>query len=203
MDPREHWRSVYRSKRPGEVSWYQSSPAPSLDALDRIGAPATASLVDIGAGASVLADTLLDRGWSDVTLVDIAEPALEETRLRLGGRAAKVRWDIADIRHWRPGRAFDIWHDRAVLHFLIEAADRAGYRRALLEGTRPGSHVIIAAFALDGPEQCSGLPVRRYDPAAIATELGADFEPLDDWREIHLTPWGAEQRFQWALFKRV
>jgi 2-polyprenyl-3-methyl-5-hydroxy-6-metoxy-1,4-benzoquinol methylase len=202
MEPREHWRQVYEAKQPDEVSWYQGSPAPSLDALDRLRAVPGMSLVDIGAGASALADALLERGWTDITLVDISEPALEASRLRLGPRAGKVRWDVADIRSWRPGRAFDVWHDRAVFHFLTEPGDRAGYKRALAEGTHPGSRVILATFAMDGPDKCSGLPVRRYDAAALAAELGGDFRLDDDWRETHVTPWGSEQRFQWCLFTR-
>ena len=203
MDPREHWRSVYQAKRPDEVSWYQASPEPSLAALDRIGATPASSLVDIGAGASRLADALLDRGWNDVTLIDIAEPALEATRVRLGDRAGQVRWQVADIRHWRPDRSFDVWHDRAVFHFLTSADDRRLYKRALLEGTHPGSHVIIATFALDGPEQCSGLPVQRYDATSLADEFGDGFELVDSWPETHRTPWDAGQSFQWVIFERT
>lgn len=203
MEPREHWRQVYEAKRPDEVSWFQASPAPSLDALDRLGAGPARSLVDVGAGASTLADALLDRGWSDLTLVDVSEPALEASRQRLGERAGKVNWDVADIRHWRPGRAFDVWHDRAVFHFLTEAAGRAGYKRALAEGTRPGSNVVLATFAPDGPEQCSGLPVQRYDAAALAAELGGAFRMIDHWRETHVTPWGSEQSFQWCVFEKL
>ena len=202
MEPREHWRHVYATKGPNEVSWFQGSPAPSLDALDRFGAGPDMSLVDVGAGASSLADVLLDRGWTDVTLLDISEPALEATRLRLGPPADRVSWQVADIREWRPGRAFDVWHDRAVFHFLTEAADRSAYKRTLLDGTHPGSHVILATFAPDGPATCSGLPVQRYDAAALADQLGAEFERIDDWRQTHVTPWGSEQRFQWCLFTR-
>ena len=202
MEPREHWRQVYAAKKPDEVSWYQRAPAPSLDALDRIGAVPGMSVVDVGAGASTLVDALLDRGWADISLIDLSEPAFESSRLRLGPRAGMVRWEIVDVRHWHPDRVFDIWHDRAVFHFLTEAADRAGYKRALAEGTHPGSHVILAAFAPEGPEQCSGLPVQRYDAASLAAELGEDFRLVDDWRESHVTPWGAEQSFQWCLFER-
>jgi hypothetical protein len=203
MEPREHWRQVYEAKKPGEVSWYQAEPLPSLEALDRIAASPPMSLVDVGAGASTFVDALLDRGWGDITLVDIAEPALEATRLRLGDRAAKVSWEVIDVRYWRPGRAFDIWHDRAVFHFLTGAGERALYKRALLEGTQAGGHVIIATFALDGPEMCSGLPVQRYDADSLAAELGEKFELTDAWNETHVTPWGAEQRFQWGVFRRL
>ena len=202
MEPRDHWRQVYTAKQPDELSWYQRAPAPSLDALDRIDAVAGLSLVDVGAGASTLVDALLDRGWADLSLVDLSEPALAAGRTRLGPRAGKVRWETADIRHWRPDRTFDIWHDRAAFHFLTEPGDRAAYKRALAEGTHAGSHVILATFAPDGPEQCSGLPVERYDAATLAAELGDDFAFLDGWRESHVTPWGAGQSFQWCLFER-
>src|SRR5207253_535409 len=136
---------------------------PSLDALARIGAKPSQSLVDIGGGASTLVDALLDRGWHDLTVVDIAAPALAASKARLGERADSVVWEAADIRSWSSGRSFDLWHDRAAFHFLTDAVDRVAYRRVLDEGTHAGSHVIIATFALDGPDKCSGLPVRRYD----------------------------------------
>jgi SAM-dependent methyltransferase len=202
MDPREHWRSVYQTKRPDEVSWYQASPEPSLAALDRAGALPSMSLVDVGAGASTLVDALLGRGWRDVTLVDIAEPALEAARQRLGDKAGQVQWEVADVRHWRPDRSFDIWHDRAVFHFLTGVGERTLYKRALTEGTRSGSLAILATFALDGPETCSGLPVQRYDATSLAIELGDEFAPVADWTGAHVTPWGAEQRFQWCIFRR-
>ena len=203
MDPRDHWQAVYQRKRPEEVSWYQATPAPSLAALDRLGATQAMSLVDIGGGASMLVDALLERGWRDLTVLDIAEPALAASRARLGEMGAEVRWQVADIRDWRPGRRFDVWHDRAVFHFLTDEPDRDGYKRALAEGTSTGSLVLIATFAPDGPAQCSGLPVRRYDAAAMAAELGAGFTLLADWPETHLTPWGDRQSFQWCAFARL
>ena len=202
MEAHDHWRQVYEAKRPDQLSWFQASPAPSLEALDRLGVGPGMSLVDVGAGASSLADALLDRGWEDLTLVDISDAALEASRLRLGPGASKLGWEAADITNWRPGRTFDVWHDRAVFHFLTQPGDRAAYRRALIEGTHPGSRVILATFAPDGPDKCSGLPVRRYDAAALAAELGNQFRLADDWRETHVTPSGSDQRFQWAVFSR-
>ena len=202
MDARDHWRALYGTKSPEEVSWYEASPAPSLDAFDRLGVAPGMAVIDVGAGASRLADCLLDRGFTDVTLLDIAETALDATRLRLGPRAGKLQWEVADICHWQPGRQFDAWHDRAAFHFLTEPGDRARYRRTLLDGMHPGSLVILAAFAPDGPEQCSGLPVQQYDADDLAAELGEDFRPVESWRHSHTTPWGTEQRFQWAAFRR-
>lgn len=203
MEPAEHWRQVYEAKQPHEVSWFQPLPTPSLEALDRIAADPSQSFIDIGGGASTLVDALLGRGWRDLTVLDIAEPALATGRQRLGQRAADFHWVAADIVSWAPDRAFDVWHDRAVFHFLIGEADRTAYRRALRRGTRPGSHVIIATFAPNGPEKCSGLPVRRYDAAGLAAELGPDFLAVADWPQVHVTPRGSEQRFQWAIFRRA
>jgi SAM-dependent methyltransferase len=202
MEPRDHWRQIYGAKQPDKVSWFQPCPKPSLDALDRIASKPSKSFVDIGSGASTLADELLDRGWKDVTLVDIAEPALDAVRQRLGDKAGQIYWEIADALHWRPERTFDIWHDRAVFHFFTGLGERTLYKRALLAGTHPGSHVILGTFALDGPEMCSGLPVQRYDAGSLAIELGGDFQPVADWAETHMTPWGAEQRFIWCIFRR-
>lgn len=203
MEPREHWRQVYATRKADEVSWYQVSPDGSLNAFDRVGATPGLALVDIGGGASTLVDSLLERGWQDLTVVDIAEPALAAAQARLGDEAARVRWEVADIRDWCPTRTFDIWHDRAVFHFLTDPADRAAYRRALVDGTHAGSHAILATFALDGPEKCSGLPVQRYDAPALAAELGGPFHLIGDWREGHVTPWGAKQSFQWCVFTRT
>ena len=203
MEPSEHWRQVYEVKRPEEVSWFQVSPMPSLDALSRIGMEPSQSLVDIGGGASSLVDALLDGGWHDVTVLDIADTALKASKARLGLRTGAVQWEVADIRTWSPPRAYDIWHDRAVFHFLTEAEDRAAYRQTLLHGTHPGSHVIMATFGLDGPETCSGLPVRRYDAGGLTEELGGAFTLVAEWQEDHHTPWEAEQRFQWAIFRRI
>ena len=202
MDRVEHWQKVYSDKRPEEVSWYQPAPGPSLAALDRIGLGKADSLVDAGGGASGLVDALLERGWRDLTVVDVAAAALAASRARLGGKAGLVTWVEADLCAWRPDRTFAVWHDRAVFHFLTSAEARAGYRAALLAATEAGSAVIVAAFAADGPEACSGLPVRRYDAALLAAELGEAFAPVADWRETHRTPSGAGQRFQWCAFSR-
>ena len=203
MEPREHWRTVYATKGSQAVSWFQAVPEPTLAAFDRLRVSPGMAVIDVGAGASCLADALLDRGFTDITLLDIADSALEASRSRLGPRAGQIQWQVADVRDWRPTRRFDVWHDRAVFHFLTESAGRDQYRRALAEATHPGSIVILATFALDGPEQCSGLAVRRYDAEGLAAELGAEFTLREQWLEQHETPWGAKQSFQWAAFERV
>lgn len=198
----EHWAEVYTTKPADTVSWYQPTPKPSLRTLDDLQVPVTASLIDIGGGASRLVDYLLGRGWSDVTVLDIAAPALEVTRKRLGQAGARVRWLLADMTSWLPDRAYDVWHDRAVFHFLTEPEQRVAYRSALEAGTSPGSFVIVATFAPDGPERCSGLPVRRYDAAMLAAELDSSFDLERAWREEHTTPGGGSQAFQWCVFRR-
>lgn len=199
----EHWARVYREKAPDSVSWYQAEPEPSLQALDRLGAGPAASIIDVGGGASNLVDALLERGWRDVTVLDIAAPALEAAQSRLGPEAGKVHWEVSDVTEWRPMRKFDIWHDRAVFHFLTEPAQRKAYRLTLLESLSQGGLVIMATFALDGPEKCSGLPVQRYDPASLALELGSPFKLIESWREEHVTPWGSVQAFNWCAFREA
>lgn len=201
-EPQRHWDRVYSDKAPGEVSWFESEPRPSLAALARFDVPHTAPFVDIGGGASNPVDALLAGGWRDVTVVDIAAPALAAAQARLGEAAAGVHWEIADITRWNPPRRYGVWHDRAVFHFLTEPEQRDAYRRALVAGTASDALVIIATFAPDGPEKCSGLPVQRHDAASLAAALGSAFTLLGDWREEHLTPWGAAQKFSWCVFRR-
>lgn len=199
---KDHWTRVYEEKAPSEVSWYQSEPEPSLRALDRFGAETSSAFIDVGGGASNLVDALLRHGWRDVTVLDIAAPALEAARERLGSQADTVHWEVADITGWQPSRRYGVWHDRAVFHFLTQPEQREAYRRALLAAVAPGGLVIMATFALDGPEKCSGLPVQRYDPATLSMELGRDFCFIDGWREEHATPWGSSQSFNWCAFCR-
>jgi SAM-dependent methyltransferase len=200
-DPHNHWARVYEDKPATDVSWFQPSPEPSLLALDRFCARPENSLIDIGGGASNLVDALLARGWPDLTVLDIAAPALDVARRRIGPLADRVQWEVADITAWHPARRYDVWHDRAVFHFLTEPGQRQAYRRALVEGLAPNGLAIVATFALDGPEKCSGLPVQRYDPASLAEELGPELTLIQGWREGHVTPWGSSQSFNWCSFR--
>ena len=203
MEPErhEHWTRVYEEKDPTSVSWYQPEAEPSLRALDRLGAQPASSLIDVGGGASTLVDALLARGWQDITVLDIAPSALEAAKARLTHSAGQVNWEVADITEWLPTRKYDVWHDRAVFHFLTEPEQRGAYRRALLSGLAEGGLVIMATFALDGPERCSGLPVQQYDPVSLAGELGHPFRLIEGWREQHVTPWGSSQSFNWCAFR--
>lgn len=202
MDRKQHWDTVYTTKAATEVSWFQDNPALSLDLIDQSGILKTASIVDIGGGASRLVDALLAQNYSDVTVLDIAEPALAASKARLAANALRVHWITADITQWQPTLHYALWHDRAVFHFLTDAADRDAYRRALLAGTTSGSQIIIASFAPDGPERCSGLPVMRYAPETLQAELGTEFALQDARREEHRTPGGNIQRFQYSRLLR-
>ena len=161
-----HWDTVYRTKSADSVSWYQPSPDASLAAIARTGVGPSTAIIDIGGGASLLVDRLLGQDFTDVSVLDTAAPALDIVRNRIGAAAAKVDFIVADITHWMPMGRYAVWHDRAVFHFLTNDDDRAAYRRALDAGLAPGGFLILATFAADGPEKCSGLPVRRHDPAA-------------------------------------
>jgi SAM-dependent methyltransferase len=197
-----HWENVYTQKGESEVSWYQESPALSLELIGRVGATSNSAVIDIGGGASRLVDNLVDRGFRDVTVLDLSEAALRAARDRLGSRASQVRWIAADATVWRPIKAYDIWHDRAAFHFLTEERDRAGYVACLKEGLKVGGHAIMATFAPDGPERCSGLPVVRYDPESLGKTLGTAFRLVDTRRHMHATPWASKQSFQFSVFRR-
>jgi trans-aconitate methyltransferase len=202
-DRAAHWDKVYTTKSIDAVSWYQLRPAMSLELLAHGGLAKDAALLDVGGGASVLVDFLLDEGFSDVSVLDIAAPALAAVKQRLGERAAKVKWLVADIAKWKPERAYDLWHDRAVLHFLTDEADRAAYAKTIAAALKPGGQAIIATFAPDGPEKCSGLVVRRHSPADMAELLGPGFVLEEERREEHHTPGGSTQRFAWGRFRKI
>ena len=202
MDVKTHWESVYRTKQPDQVSWFQQEPALSLDMIGRATTDETARIIDVGGGASLLVDALLRTGYADITVLDVSAAALAHARRRLGARAASVHWLDADVLTARLGdAAFDVWHDRAVFHFLTSTADRAAYVAQLRATLRPGGHAVIATFADDGPARCSGLEVARYSPETLGAALGADFEPLATAREQHVPPAGASQSFVYGLFR--
>jgi len=201
MDHKQHWDEVYAQKAEDAVSWFQPRPETSLALIASAGLTQTDALIDVGGGASRLVDALLSEGFTDVTVLDIAAAALEKSRTRLGKDADRVRWIAADVTRWTPERRYRLWHDRAVFHFLTTPAERLAYRRALEAALEPGGTAIIASFALDGPERCSGLPVQRYAPETLAAELGPAFRLKGFRREEHRTPAGKIQRFQYSLFR--
>jgi len=199
----DHWQKVYTSKGENELSWFQENPAPSLEFIDRAGANPTSAIIDIGGGAARLVDALIERGFRAITVLDLSEAALAAAKARLGDSAHGVQWLASDVTTWEPPQSFDIWHDRAAFHFLTEARDRAAYLSRLRQALKPGGHAIIATFAPDGPERCSGLPVMRYDAASLAQTLGDSFELVETRSHQHITPWHSMQRFQFSIFRRV
>jgi len=198
-----HWQNIYTSKGENEVSWFQESPASSLALIAETGARPASGIIDIGGGASRLVDHLIEQGFRDVTVLDLSAAALETAKARLGERADKARWLVADATTWAPSRTYDVWHDRAAFHFLTEEHDRDAYVTRLRKALKIGGHAIMATFALDGPEKCSGLPVMRYDATRLAQALGFGFNLLRSQPNDHATPWGSQQRFQFSAFQRV
>jgi trans-aconitate methyltransferase len=198
-----HWQATYASKGEHGVSWFEDRPEISLALLADIGATPRSAIIDVGGGASHLVDALLEAGWSAITVLDLSANALEASKARLGKAAEQVAWIEADITRWTPDRAYDIWHDRAAFHFLTEADDRAAYVERVRTAVRPGGHAIIATFAPDGPERCSGLPVMRYDAQALARTIGPGFVLVSERRHTHATPWGSSQSFQYSVLRRV
>ncbi|MEO5886356.1 MAG: class I SAM-dependent methyltransferase, partial [Anaerolineales bacterium] len=196
MENKTHWQHIYHTKQATQVSWYQLHPSLSVQHIQNTGIGKTGHIIDVGGGASTLVDHLLEDGFQHVTVLDISAEALEIVQQRLGQRAGSVTWleaDITDIT--LPHDKYDVWHDRAVFHFLTEPEDRQRYVNAVREAVKPGGHVIVATFANDGPERCSGLEVARYDPQSLHSEFGTDFELLNSTREEHQTPFRTEQKF--------
>lgn len=200
---RRHWETAYGRKTPDTVSWYRPHLETSLEFVRRAGLAPDARIIDVGGGASTFVDDLLDDGFRNVTVVDLSATALAAARDRLGARAGDVTWLEGDVTRLalEPGGC-DLWHDRAVFHFLTDREDRDRHRAAIERTVAPDGWVIMATFGPEGPERCSGLPTRRSGPDALAADLGADFEPVEHRLEHHATPAGASQQFLYMLFRR-
>jgi 2-polyprenyl-3-methyl-5-hydroxy-6-metoxy-1,4-benzoquinol methylase len=196
------WQRTYQTKAERDVSWYQDQPDPSLRLVMHAAASLASPIIDIGGGTSHLVDHLAERGYSHVAVLDMSSAALATTQSRLGKQAVAVDWIVADVTTWEPAARYEIWHDRATFHFMVTEADRSAYLARLKLALAPGGHAIIATFALDGPEQCSGLPVMRYDSASLAETLGPQFALVATERHLHKTPWSAKQAFQFSVFRR-
>ena len=196
-----HWESVYERNRADGVSWYQTEPIVSLELVELLGISADTGVIDVGGGASVLVDALLRRGFADLTVLDISEAALQTSRQRVGADAP-VDWIAHDLLTWEPTRRYDLWHDRAVFHFL-SGDEVEVYRDLLHRAVAPRGYVVIATFAPDGPEWCSGLPATRYGADQLIEALGGEFKLVDQRREVHTTPSGAIQPFTWIAARRL
>ncbi len=201
-DTAGHWDSVFATKASDEVSWFQAQPTTSIRLLERWASPA-GSVIDIGAGASTLVDVLVDAGWQDVTVLDVSAAALTKVRNRLGEGAEAVTFIAADVRSWQPNRTYDAWHDRAAFHFLVEQADRDRYVAMAAQAVTPGGVVVLAAFADDGPTECSGLPTSRYGTDELVCAFGPAFALEHAEREEHTTPFGTIQPFSWVVLRHL
>lgn len=204
MNCKDHWNQVYETKAPDELSWFQPSPATSLKLIEAAGGAGRAGgIIDVGGGASLLVDRLLEAGAHPLAVLDISAAALAQAGRRLGARAREIAWieaDLTDVTEFNPPSRFGVWHDRAVFHFLTSEADRAHYVQNLRRTLTPGGAVIIATFALDGPLKCSGLEVARYDAATISAQLGSAFQLMEQVDETHVTPWNTPQKFSYFRF---
>jgi SAM-dependent methyltransferase len=202
VDLKTHWEGVYERTPPKASSWYQPEPTRSLELLTDLGVGPASRIIDVGGGDSTLADAVVARRLGHVTVLDLSSTALRRARTRLGAHAAEVTWMESDVLQARlPSHSYDVWHDRAVFHFLTDRGDRARYVAAATSALEPGGAVVIATFALDGPERCSGLRVARYDSELLAREFGDAFALVKAVHDVHRTPSGAEQQFTYVVLR--
>ncbi len=199
---RDHWETVYGSRIFTDVSWFQPRPERSLQLVEQTAVDRDDAIIDIGGGASTLVDHLLDDGFTDVTVLDVAGKAFEQAQERLGARARDVEWVVSDVTAFRPTRTWQLWHDRAALHFLIDEQDRARYVDVLKRALGSGGHVVLATFGPEGPLKCSGLEIRRYSIDLVEELLGPGFELQSHELEDHVTPTGSKQQFLYSCWTR-
>lgn len=202
MDYRAHWEQVYTKKADAELSWYQDHPSVSLELFDRI-SPKPRRVIDAGGGQSLLAEQMLDQGAEHAVVIDISETAIQRSRERISKHPERIEWIVGDVLRTQDLGTFDLWHDRAVFHFLSTDEDKARYIQAVTSALTPGTHAIIGGFAPTGPEKCSGIPVQRHDAKALAATFGSGFSLLHAANEQHMTPWGAAQDFVYVLLERT
>ena len=201
MNSKTHWETVYQTKAANEVSWYRAHLDKSLSLIERAAPDLNATIIDIGGGEATLVDDLIERVYQHLNVLDISQAAIDTTKQRLGTVADRVNWLVADIvTADLPSQQYDLWHDRAVFHFLTLLAQRAAYVRQVLDAVKPGGHVIIATFGLDGPEKCSGLEIVRYDSESLQAELGDRFQLLETSIELHQTPFNTTQQFLYCHY---
>ncbi len=208
MSLKNHWEDVYTHKASDSVSWFQPHAEKSLKLIESFGVPKSANIIDVGGGASMLVDDLLGEGYRNVSVLDLSAAALNVAQNRLGEEAKKVRWletdaTRIDLPKFNLEHRVDVWHDRAVFHFLTQEEDRQRYVDTVLKAVKPGGFVLIATFAEDGPKECSGLPVQRYSADGIHDEFGSPFEMLGSLKESHLTPFGSEQQFVYCYCRKL
>ena len=203
MSLKTHWEHIHQTKTPTQVSWYQQHALQSLQFIANTGVDKAGRIIDIGGGISTLVDDLLTNGYQQISVLDISAAALQTTQQRLGPRAKEITLLEADVTQVQlPYQFYDVWHDRAVFHFLTDLEDRQRYVDTVREAVKPGGHVIVATFASDGPEKCSGLQVVRYAPESLHNEFGEGFELINSTNELHHTPFGTEQKFIYCYCRK-
>ena len=196
MDTKGHWDSVYTTKAPDAVSWYRPHLETSLALVERATGSRAAAIIDVGGGESTLVDDLLRRGYQNITVLDVSQTAIDATKQRLGSAAEQVQWLVGDITEIELEQgAYDVWHDRAVFHFLVKPEHRVAYVRQVARSVKPGGHVIVSTFGPEGPTKCSGLEVVRYDAVSLHSEFGERFRLVESSKELHHTPFGTTQQF--------
>jgi len=204
VESKRHWDHIYESKGVREVSWFQEHAARSIELIKKTGVGLGAKIIDVGGGASTLVDDLLGNGYSEITVLDISGAALRRSQDRLEQRASLVTWLELDItRAELDPNFYDLWHDRAVFHFLTQADERHRYVKAVQRSVKPGGHIIVASFGLGGPQRCSGLNVVRYSAESMHREFGVDFKLIDTTTEIHHTPFGTDQQFIYCYCRKT
>jgi SAM-dependent methyltransferase len=202
MDRQSHWNAVWGKVRESEVSWFQEKPSLSLDLVQRYAVDKNVGILDVGGGSSRLVDALLTDGFRRIGVLDIAAPALEVAQDRLGERASAVEWIVGDVTAYEPSHRWDVWHDRAAFHFLVDAGDQRSYVQSVQRALSPSGVVVVATFGPDGPQKCSGLDVRRQSTETIGSVFGAGFSLLESHIEMHRTPGGADQQFLYCVLRR-
>lgn len=203
FDRKAHWENVYQNKAITEVSWYQPVPQTSLEWIKKCNPRPDAAVIDVGGGDGFLTDHLLAAGFSDLSVLDISQKALDRAQVRLGSQANSVHWICADASAFQPSRLYDIWHDRAAFHFLNSDTEIAGYRKGLLQSLKTGGKAIIATFSDRGPLKCSGIEIRQYTEERMSASFDGILKPIEFQRYIHPTPFGTEQEFLFGLFERI
>jgi 2-polyprenyl-3-methyl-5-hydroxy-6-metoxy-1,4-benzoquinol methylase len=200
MNVQNHWEKIYSQKASDAVSWYAPHLERSLELIERAAASRAASIIDVGGGESTLVDDLLARGYQNITVLDVSQTGIDVTKKRLGAASEHVRWVVADIGKVNLAlHAYDVWHDRAVFHFLTTADERLAYVRQVAKAVKPGGHVLVSTFGPEGPKKCSGLDVVRYDAESLHSEFGVRFHLLESSEELHRTPFGTDQQFLYCL----
>lgn len=202
IDRKSHWEKIYKNKILMQMSWYQEEPTLSLQLIRKIQLAHDAPIIDVGGGTSLLVDYLVREGYTNVSVLDVSAKALTTARDRLGDDASNIEWLQKDVTRFTPPHRFSLWHDRAVFHFLTDKSDRENYLKALNRALEPNGHIIIATFAIGGPEKCSGLDIVQYDAEKLMAELGTGFELVETRTETHITPTNKGQRFAYFLLNR-